>query len=186
MSFSLLLLADAPLSTGGNKTAIDWEAHMFPQPHDTADLHVPADLLLQLQDHVPEDEMRDPQNYDVYNAKTLLAVKTGRTTGTTFGSVNGFESVTREHPGRKVDAVEVLVLGYDTTETAKNDRFSDEGDSGAMVVDRRGRLVGPVTGGGGTDRSKSYITPYHRLKRQIEGQFGEAHLLPPGFDFLFA
>ena len=180
------------MSLGGNKTAIDWEAHMFPQPHDTADLHVPADLLLQLQDHVPEAEMRDPQNYDVYNAKTLLAVKTGRTTGTTFGRVNGFESVTREyHPdherGRKVDAVEVLVLGYDTTTAkAKIDRFSDQGDSGAMVVDRRGRLVGPVTGGGGTDRSKSYITPYHRLKRQIEGQFGEAHLLPPGFDFLFA
>ena len=182
------------MSLGGNKTAIDWEAHMFPQPHDTADLHVPADLLLQLEDHVPEDEMRDPQNYDVYNAKTLLAVKNGRATGTTFGRVNGFESITREyHPdhdgGRKVDAVEVLVLDYHTdtdTKTARNDRFSDEGDSGAMVVDRRGRLVGPVTGGGGTDRSKSYITPYHRLKRQIEGQFGEAHLLPPGFDFLFA
>ena len=163
---------------------------MFPQPHDHADFHVPDDLLLQLQDYVRENEMHDPQNYDVHNVKTLLAVKNGRTTGTTFGRVNGFESITREYPdhGLKVDAVEVIVLGYDTKVTGKNDRFSDEGDSGAMVVDRLGRLIGPVTGGGGpTDATdKSYITPYHKLKKQIEGNFEKAHLLPPVFDFVFA
>lgn len=162
---------------------------MFAQPHDSRDFHVPDDLLLQLKDYVREHEFHNPQHHDIHDVKTLLAVKNGRTTGTTFGRVNGLESKTREYTdhGLKVDAIEVIVLGYDT-KTGKNDRFSDEGDSGAMVVDRLGRLIGPITGGGGpTDATdKSYITPYHKLKKQIEKEFKKAHLLPPVFDFLFA
>ena len=162
---------------------------MFPQLHDHRGFHVPDDLLLQLKDYVREDEFRDPQNHDIYDVKTLLAVKNGRTTDTTYGRVNGLESLTREYPdhGLKVDAFEIIVLGYDT-KTGKNDRFSDVGDSGAMAVDRLGRLIGPVTGGGGaTDATdKSYITPYYKLKLQIEAVFEKFHLLPVDFDFLFA
>lgn len=79
------------------------------------------------------------------------------------------------------------MLGYNT-ETAKNDRFFDGGDSGAMVVDRLGRLIGPITGGGGPTvaTDKSYITPYRRLKRQIEGWFEKDHLIPSVFDFILA
>ncbi|EJD55283.1 hypothetical protein AURDEDRAFT_155519 [Auricularia subglabra TFB-10046 SS5] len=154
-----------------NKTAADWKDYMFPQCHDAANFHVPNELLLQLRDY----------NCDVRNTKTLLAVKNGRATGTTFGRVNGFESMTREYPnhGLKVDAIEVIVLGYDT-KTGKNDRFSDEEDSGAMVVDRLGRLIEPITGGGGpTDAAdKNHITPYHKLRKQFERQLETAHLSP--------
>jgi hypothetical protein len=158
---------------------------MFAQDHDSRDYHVPDDLLLQLQDYVCEDELHDPQNYDIHNAKTLLAVKNGCTTGTTFGRVNGLESITREYRdhGLKVDALEILVLEYDT-KTGKTDRFSDDGDSGAMVVDRLGRLIGPITGGDGT--GKTYITSYYKLKMQIEAAFKECHLLPADLGFLFA
>ncbi|KIY62483.1 hypothetical protein CYLTODRAFT_175680 [Cylindrobasidium torrendii FP15055 ss-10] len=170
------------LYVGGNKTELDWENYMFPQLHDHHDFHVPEDLLLQLKDYVRESEFRDPQNHDIYDQKTLLAVKNGRTSGTTYGRVNGLESLTREYhnDGLKVDAFEIIVLGYDT-KRGKNMRFSEAGDSGAMVVDRLGRLIGQLTGGGGpTDATdKSYITPYFKLKLQIEAVFKEFHLLPP-------
>ncbi|KAK7685522.1 hypothetical protein QCA50_011388 [Cerrena zonata] len=118
---------------GGNKTAIDWENYMFAQLHDRHDFHVPDDLLLHIQDYVREAEFRDPHNYDVHNVKTLLAVKNGRTTGTTFGRVNGLESITRHYPehGIEVKAVEIVVCSYDT-KTGENDKFSDEGDSGRL------------------------------------------------------
>ncbi|KIM41637.1 hypothetical protein M413DRAFT_19035 [Hebeloma cylindrosporum] len=177
------------LYIGGNKTEQDWEDYMFPQLHDRRDFHVPEDLLLQLKDYVREDEFRDPQNHDIHDLKALLAVKNGRTTDTTYGRVNGLESLTREYTDHylKVDAFEIIVLGYDT-KTGKNDRFSDVGDSGAMVVDRLGRLIGQLTGGGGpTDaRDKSYITPYYKLKLPIEAVFEKFDLLPVGFDFLSA
>ena len=177
------------LSTGGNTTEVDWEKYMFPQPHDHRDFHVPDDLLLELQDYVREDDFRNPQNRDVNDMKTLLAVKNGRTTGTTYGRVNGLESITRNYAdhGLKVDTVETIILSYDT-KTGKNDRFSDGGDSGSMVADRLGRLIGLITGGGGPTKAtdKTYITPYYRLKKQIEARFDKAHLLPANFVFLFA
>ncbi|KAL1707595.1 hypothetical protein EV121DRAFT_277965 [Schizophyllum commune] len=166
------------LYVGGNVTAVDWQKYMFPQHHDHRDFHVPEDLLLQLEDY----------NRDVNDVDTLLAVKNGHITGTTFGRVNGLDSITRTYDahGLKVDAKEVLILGYDT-KTGKNERFSDGGDSGSIVVDRRGRLIGLLTGGKGPTSAtdKSYITPYYRLKKKIEAEFGKAHLLPANFDFLF-
>jgi len=154
---------------------------MFAQPHDHRDFHIPEDLLLQLQDYVSEAEFRNPQNYDVHDVKTLLAVKNGRTTGTTFGRVNGLESITREYADHDltVDALEFIICGYDT-KTGKNDRFSDKGDSGSMVVDRLGRLIGLLMGSGGPTSAtdKTYITPFYGLKDQIAKKFKDACLLP--------
>ncbi|KAI4520608.1 hypothetical protein K525DRAFT_270633 [Schizophyllum commune Loenen D] len=173
----------------GNVTAVDWQKYMFPQHHDHRDFHVPEDLLLQLEDYVREDEFRNPKNRDVNDVDTLLDVKNGHITGTTFGRVNGLDSITRTYDahGLKVDAKEVLILGYDT-KTGKNERFSEGGDSGSIVVDRRGRLIGLLTGGKGSTSAtdQSYVTPYYRLKEKIEAKFDGAHLLPANFDFLFA
>ncbi|KAI0666048.1 hypothetical protein C8Q78DRAFT_1109814 [Trametes maxima] len=164
------------LFVGGNKSADDWENYMFPQPHDRRDFHVLEGLLLPLQDYVREAEFRDPQNYDVHNVKTLLAVKNGRTTGTTYGRVNGLESITRHYPEA---AVEILVCRYDI-QTGEIDRFSEVGDSGSIVAGRDGRIIGLLSGGGGpvnkTDRT--YITPFYALKKEIEKKYPKACLLP--------
>lgn len=154
---------------------------MFAQAHDRRDFHVPGDLLLQVQDYVREAEFRDPQNYDVHNVKTLLAVKNGRTTGTTFGRVNGLEAITRHYPEYGIEAkgVEIIVCGYDT-KTAENDKFSDEGDSGSIVVGRDGRIIGLLSGGGGpTNRTdKAYITPFYALQKEIKKKYPNAFPLP--------
>jgi len=170
-----------PLSTGGNKTAVDWENFMFAQLHDRRHFHVPEDLLLPIKDYVRQAEFRDPQNYDFHNVKTLLAVKNGRTTDTTFGRVNGLESITRHYPeyGMEVKAVEIIVCGYDT-KTGENDQFSDDGDSGSIVVGRDGRIIGQLTGGAGptTKTDKTYITPFYALKKEIEKVYPKAFVLP--------
>jgi hypothetical protein len=169
------------LFVGGNKTAVDWENYMFSQPHDRRDFHVPDDLLLQLQDYVREEEFRKPQNFDIHNVKTLLAIKNGCATGTTFGRVNGLESVTREYPdhGLSVEALEFIVCGYDT-KLGENSPFSADGDSGSIVVDRLGRLIGLLTGGSGPTitTDKTYITPFYALKTEIVKKFKDAYLLP--------
>lgn len=169
------------MSAGGNKTAVDWENYMFAQDHDRRDFHVPDDLLLRVEDYVREAEFHDPQNYDVHNVKTLLAVKNGRTTGTTFGRVNGLESITRHYPehGIEAKAVEIIVCGYDT-KMGENDEFSHQGDSGSMVVGRDGRIIGLLTGGGGpTSKTvKTYITPFYALKGEIGKKYPEFSILP--------
>lgn len=108
-------------------------------------------------------------------------MKTGRTTRTTCGRVNGLESVTRHYPHYKIEvnALEILICGYDT-ETGHNDRFSAAGESGSIVVDRMGRVIGLLTGvAGASDKTdRSYITPYYALKKEIEKVFPKVMILP--------
>ncbi|KAG8820430.1 hypothetical protein FRC17_010154 [Serendipita sp. 399] len=169
------------LFVGGNKTDVDWVNYMFPQLNDRRDFHTPEDMILQLQDYVPEAEFRNPQNFDIHGVKTLLAVKNGRSTGTTFGRVNGLESITRSYPGHSIsqDALEYIICGYDTV-TAKNDKFSDPGDSGSFAVGRDGRLIGQITGGGGsTDGTdKTYTTPFYALQKPIKKKYPDCYLVP--------
>ena len=68
---------------------------MFPQPQDRKDYRYPQDTLLQAFDFLRDEEMRNPQHFDVHGEKCLLVVKNGFTTGTTIGRVNGLESYTR-------------------------------------------------------------------------------------------
>ncbi|CAE7206397.1 unnamed protein product [Rhizoctonia solani] len=65
------------LYVGGGKGIVDWDDLMFPQPHDRQDSHMPEEDLLQIKGFVPESEFHNPQNYDINNMKTLLAVKNG-------------------------------------------------------------------------------------------------------------
>lgn len=152
---------------------------MFSQPQDHHKYEELQDDLLQIEGVVAESEFHAPQDLDVNNVKTLLAVKNGRSTGTTFGRVNGLKSITRHYKDYGIQQVseEYVVLGYDTS-TLKNNKFSDPGDSGAIVVGRDGRIIGMITGGGGpTDSTDmTYITPYFWLEQRIKERFPDCSL----------
>ena len=172
LSGRFLLRFDHSSYTGGDRTLGDWIMHMRSKP--------PQDMLLPIKGFVTEDELRSPQDVDIYKKKALLAVKNGSATGTTFGRVNGLESITRKHPHHdsiSQRALEIIVCGCDTSRS-DNALFSIPGDSGSCVVDREGRLIGLLTSGVGpierTDRT--YITPYFALKKALEQKFPGCHL----------
>ncbi|KAF6765911.1 hypothetical protein DFP72DRAFT_996777 [Ephemerocybe angulata] len=168
------------LFVGGNKSVGEWTDYMFPQNPDRDGSHIPEHMLLPLKDHVPKTEFLNPPNHDIHNKQTLLAVKNGRTTGTTFGRVNGLESLTREYNDYNIAemALEVVVAGYDTVR-GQTDKFSDRGDSGSIFVGRDGRMIGLLTGGGGpTERvDRTYITPFYALMETIHKKFPGCHPL---------
>ena len=152
---------------------------MFPQPQDRQKFQEPEDDLVQIKGVVPESEFHAPRDLDVYNVKTLLAVKNGRSTGTTFGRVNGLKSITRcTDYGIHQVSEEYVVLGYDTS--IKNNKFSAPGDSGAIVIGRDGRIIGILTGGGGPtdDTDMTYVTPYFWLEQRIKERFPGCFLYP--------
>ncbi|EJD40576.1 hypothetical protein AURDEDRAFT_186961 [Auricularia subglabra TFB-10046 SS5] len=164
------------LYIGGTPRTAEWAALMFPQPQDRQKYQEPEDGLLQIKGVVAESEFHAPQDLDIHGMKTLLAVKNGASTGTTFGRVNGLKSITR-HDTQVSE--EYAILGYDTS-ALKNDKFSDDGDSGAAVVGRDGRIVGIITGGGGpTDAvDLTYVTPYFWLEQRIKERFPGCFLYP--------
>ncbi|KAJ2917070.1 hypothetical protein MD484_g3330, partial [Candolleomyces efflorescens] len=152
---------------------------MWPQAADSADYQYPPDGLLQAFGIVNENELRNPQHLDVHNQPCLLVVKNGATSGTTFGRVNGLESYVRYyHPyGIAESSMEFAVLNYDRDHC----RFSEPGDSGSIVLDRNGKIVGVVTCGGGPDTDstdRSYLTPYFDIHDQLVAKYPGLQLYP--------
>lgn len=89
-------------------------------------------------------------------------LKVGRTTGCTYGRVNGIRNAaildTAETP-----TSEYVVLGNDGVS------FSEPGDSGAWVINTKGEVVGVVTGG---NNGVSYIKPIKTILKDISKETG--------------
>jgi len=170
------VLADYFLSfAGGNFSISDYGDIMFPQLQDRKNYTYPADGLLQVYGVVQDEEMRKSQQLDVNGEKCLLVIKNGLTTGTTVGRVNGLEDVTRvyDNYGINQKSIELAVLRY-----RKPGKFSDAGDSGSIVLDRHGRLVGLLTDGEGpTDETDTtYLTPYWWIEKKFKEKFPDCFL----------
>lgn len=100
------------------------------------------------------DHFKDPcssainavfENRDRFQAEELV-VKTGAT-GTTFGKVAGLATIrllVELHPGNTVtiESRELVILSH-----SQESPFSGKGDSGSVVRDAEGRVVGMVWGG---------------------------------------
>ncbi|PIL30721.1 hypothetical protein GSI_06889 [Ganoderma sinense ZZ0214-1] len=158
-------------------TASQYGNTMWPQAADSADYRYPLNGLLQANGIVQEDELRNPQHLDVHNRKCLVVVKNGATSATTFGRVNGLESFVRycSPHGINETSIEFAVLRF-----SNHRRFSEPGDSGSIVLDRTGKIVGVLTGGGPDEDGPdvSYITPYFDIHAQLTAKFPGIHLHP--------
>lgn len=104
-----------------------------------------------------------------------MVIKNGLTTGTTVGRLNGLEDLTRNYNDYNIHqkSIELAVLRY-----PKPGKFSDPGDSGSIVLDRHGRLVGLLTGSEGlTDEmDTTYLTPYWWIEKKIKEKFPDCFL----------
>jgi hypothetical protein len=149
---------------------------MFPRDEDRTNYVYPKDGLLQARGILQLDDIRDPKHLDANREQCLLVVKNGLATGTTIGRVSGMESFTRVYKENKIDktSVEIGVLPYGNTKGP----FSAPGDSGSIVLDRSGRILGMITGGAGTtDRTDvTYVTPYSFLDKAIKKYFPDSFL----------
>lgn len=139
----------------------------------------PRNGLLQASGIVKDEEIRSPRHVDANGYKCLTVVKNGLATGTTLGRVNGLESFIRiySEDGSEQTSVEVAVLPL-SKKGSFSDPFSDPGDSGAIVLERGGAIVGMITAGGGKDDCihVTYLTPFWWLEEQIKKVFPDAYL----------
>ncbi|WVO14612.1 hypothetical protein L204_102249 [Cryptococcus depauperatus] len=123
----------------GDNLSLDYGSTMFPQPEDRAKYGYPIDGLQALGGIQPE-EINNPQQLDVNGEPCLLVVKNDRTTGTSIGRATGMESFIRIYKeyGIEETSKEIAVLPYNN----KTGPFSAPGDSGSIVLDRNGRILG--------------------------------------------
>ena len=150
---------------------------MYPNYSDRADYKYPQDGLLQINGFVPESEIRQPKQLNVHGDKAMPVIKNSLTTGTTVGWVNGLKSLVRYYDGCDLEftALETTIVPY-----GGRGAFSDKGDSGAIILDRGGRIVAVLTGSGGsTDETDvTFGTAWYELEPHIKKALPGCYLYP--------
>jgi hypothetical protein len=142
---------------------------MHPCSEGRSSFRYPVGGLLPVKGVVPEDEIRHPKQPDEHGDECLLVIKNGNTTGTTIGRATGIESFVRDYNEYGIQGMSMGIAVYPYGH--KDGAFSAAGDSGAIVVDGQGRIVGMLTGGAGTTESTdvNYVTPYFWLEAYQAG-----------------
>jgi len=151
---------------------------MHPHPLARSSFKYPVDGLLKVKGVLKEDEIRKPKQLDADGEECIIVIKNGKTTGATLGRATGIESFVRkfDNYGIKKTSMEIAVYPY----SHKDGAFSAHGDSGSIVVDGQGYIVGMLTGGTGVTDSAdvSYLTPYFWLDERIKQAFPKSYLYP--------
>ncbi|KAK0708875.1 hypothetical protein B0T21DRAFT_83068 [Apiosordaria backusii] len=118
-------------------------------------------------------EIPDPKTQD----DPVFVGKSGGASDLTFGRLNEIKSVLRVNPGGGSDFIEVwhwVIIGVG------GDAFSEEGDSGSVVWDLDGRIVGILEAGlkGQIPRvDLTYATPMQWIMDHIKENLGPVSLL---------
>ena len=156
---------------------------MWPDTTDRQGFEYP-DNGLHISGFILEDEILMPKQRNAAREPAMPVVKNGRTTGTTFGWLNGLKSLVRYYnqnsnssgpPIISFTSMETTIVPYGCGHGA----FSDPGDSGSAILDREGRLVGLLTGGGGIAGATdlTFATAWYQLLPHIKKALPDALLL---------
>ncbi|KAF5373474.1 hypothetical protein D9615_009467 [Tricholomella constricta] len=158
---------------GDRLDVISFPSLMYPWDPDRAGYSYPEDGLLEISDDtVPESELRQPTQHNELGAPALPVLKNGSTTGTTVGWLNGLKALVRHHEPSNHDH-EIKFTSFETTIVpygGDHGAFSGFGDSGSVILDRKGRKVALLTGGGGLgDKTDvTFATAWHQLEPLIK------------------
>lgn len=108
----------------------------------------------------------------------LIIVKNGISIGVTFEHASGIKSFICVYGDYGIvgTSMEIVVHTY----SHKEGLFSSGGDSGAVISDANGCVIGMLTSCAGiTDHTNvTYVTPYYFLDKQIKAVFLKALLYP--------
>lgn len=163
---------------------------MYPHADTRAQFTYPPGGLMQLRlgNTATHAELRPPATplLDANGEQCLIVVKNGAATGATLGRATGIHipSFVREYTGKGSAASassavhstsrEIAVYPYSSADGA----FSAPGDSGAVVADAHGGIVGMITGGAGQGGAAdvTYVSAYAFLDERIRRVFPHAYL----------
>jgi len=152
---------------------------MFPHVADREGYEYPRHGLLRIHGVVPLDEIHHPKHLDAKGDPAMVVVKNGRTTRTTVGWMSGLKSLVRyKFINVEFTSRELTVVPYDNK--PGRGAFSDEGDSGSVIVEQGGRAVAVLTGGGGTTNATdvTFASPYCEIEKRMREVLPGIRLLP--------
>jgi len=153
---------------------------MYPDEATRATFKYPYDRFFQLRDVAKENELCHPTMLDANGEKCLMVVKSGNSSGVTIGRTSGMMSFVREHSKSGIRQTSMELAIYSHSHRHNERAFSTPGDSGSIIADGEGRIVGLLTGSAGKkdDIDVTYATPFYWVFERIKESFPNVHLYP--------
>jgi hypothetical protein len=127
----------------------------------------PSNGLLRIRGFVTKEQLANPESLDINGEPCLVVIKDGCVSDLKSGRYAGLELFLCDENG--VQSVELTIYNYDK----ESKPFSLKGDSGSLVVNGKGQMVGLLHSGkaragtGSTATHVTYATPAWRLREWI-------------------
>src|ERR1019366_4775462 len=132
-------------------------AMFYPQSSGGTSFKYPGGRKLKIEGVITPELLANPDLYDSEGQPCLIVGKDGTKTGLTFGRYAGLVSFLCDELG--VESIELGIYNWGKNAVV----FSDKGDSGALVWDGLGRILGQLhsgqSKGGSTSSHITYATP---------------------------
>ncbi|TFK66837.1 hypothetical protein BDN72DRAFT_843693 [Pluteus cervinus] len=129
--------------------------------------------LLRIRGFLNKEQLANPESLDINGDPCLVVLKDGCVSDLTFGRCAGLESFLCDENG--VRSAELAIYNYDK----QSKPFSSKGDSGSLIVNRNGEMVGLLHSGKlrsaiGSSTYITYATPVWRLREWIKEVYPNA------------
>ncbi|TFK68839.1 hypothetical protein BDN72DRAFT_768770 [Pluteus cervinus] len=145
---------------------------MYPQDGSKITFKYPDDRQLRIRGIVTQELLAKPDLYDQDGLPCLIVLKDGCSTDLTIGRYAGLESFLGDEYG--IESLELAIYNHNKN----SNPFSSKGDSGSLIFDGLGRMVGLLHSGvykrGSTTAHVTYATPAWWLIRRIKARYPHA------------
>ena len=130
----------------------------------------PANGQLRINGCVRREDLTSPDTYDSNGQPCIVVMKDGATSDLTVGRCAGLEAYICDDLG--VESIELAIYDYDK----QSGPFSAKGDSGSLVFDGQGRMVGILHSALSNSGSNhvAYATPAWWAIEQLKLQYPHA------------
>ncbi|QRV93321.1 hypothetical protein RhiJN_21339 [Ceratobasidium sp. AG-Ba] len=168
------------IDLGTSVSVEEFTSWMCPHPTNSPSFKYPGSRLLDFLGFIPDEQMAKPDNktLDHDQGSDTMVIKRGSASGLTVGHLNTLRSVVRYYfegkPGQSSREVAVY------PRNSKSGAFSEPGDSGAAVIDGKGRVAGILIGGAGTTESFdcTYVTSINFIIKRLQEHGYEPDIFP--------
>ncbi|KAG8752416.1 hypothetical protein FRC11_008374 [Ceratobasidium sp. 423] len=142
----------------------------YPHSNGRTVFKFPANRQLRINGFVTRELLANPDTFDSNGEPCIVVMKDGNTSDLTVGRYAGLEAYTCDELG--VESVELVIYNYNK----QSGPFSTKGDSGSLVFDGQGKMVGILHSGlaKGGNSHVTYATPAWWAIEQIKAQYPHA------------
>ena len=130
----------------------------------------PPQGQLRINGWVAREELANPSTCDNDGEPCTIVMKDGNASDLTVGRHVGLEAYTCDELG--VESIELAIYNYNK----QAGDFSEKGDSGSLIFDGRGRMVGILHSGlvKGGQKPVTYATPAWWVVKQLKTRYPHA------------